>query len=69
MIDVLINRLALTQLAYCNSRFCFIKITKPAHEHHLQAPTLLQALTPVFHDNLAFSINTAANLKIFIFDI
>jgi len=49
--------------------FVFWKFAKPAHEHHLQAPTLLQALTPVFHDNLAFSINTAANLKIFIFDI
>jgi hypothetical protein len=24
-------------LAYGNSRFCFFKFTKPAHEHHLQA--------------------------------
>jgi len=26
-------------LAYGNSRFCIFKVTKPAHEHHLQAPS------------------------------
>jgi hypothetical protein len=29
-------RLALRALAHGNSRFCFLKFTKPADEHHLQ---------------------------------
>ena len=29
-------RLALALLAYCNSRFCFLKLTKPVGEHNLQ---------------------------------
>ena len=43
-------------LADCNSRFCFLKFTKPAHENHLQAPLRLQALTFVYHDRFVFSI-------------
>ena len=30
------NRLAPALLAYCNSRFCFLKLTKPVGEHNLQ---------------------------------
>jgi hypothetical protein len=43
VIKNLTYRLALTQLAYGNSRFCFLKFTKPDHEHHLQASPLPQA--------------------------
>jgi len=32
-----LSRLApVAHLAYCNSRFCLLKFTKPAHEHNLQ---------------------------------
>jgi hypothetical protein len=31
-----LNRLALALFAYCNSRFCFLKDTKPVGEHNLQ---------------------------------
>jgi hypothetical protein len=37
-------RFAPTLLAYCNSRFCILKFTKPAHERNLHAPSLLQTL-------------------------
>ena len=29
-------RFAPTRLAHGNSRFCFLKVTKPVNEHHLQ---------------------------------
>jgi hypothetical protein len=36
-----------TLLANNNSRFCFLKYTKPAHEHYLQVlPTLLKPASP-----------------------
>ena len=31
-----LTRLALALFAYCNSRFCFLKLTKPVGEHNLQ---------------------------------
>jgi hypothetical protein len=49
-IDNFTYRLAPTQLAYGNSRFCILKFTKPADEHHQQAPSASQALTFVYHD-------------------
>jgi len=48
-----------TLLANDNSRFCFLKYTKPANEHHLQVlpslPSLVPAHLPGFeteHENL-----------------
>jgi hypothetical protein len=37
-------RLALTQLAYLNSRFCFLKLTKPVGEQNLQASSATASL-------------------------
>ena len=37
-------RLALTLFAYCNSRFCFLKLTKPVGEHNLQTVTAAASL-------------------------
>ena len=61
MIDIPTYRLALTQLAYGNSRFCFLKFTKPDHGHHLQAPPLLQALNSYNMTDLFYLDSTAAN--------
>jgi hypothetical protein len=41
-IEILTYQFAPTLLAYGNSRFCIFKFKKPAHEHHLQAPTSSQ---------------------------
>jgi hypothetical protein len=38
-------------LAYGNSRFCFLKFTKPAHVHHLQAALSFASLIcPIYRD-------------------
>ena len=48
-----LSRLALTLLAYCNSRFCFLKYTKPVGEHNLQvanaSASLLQTQFNIQH--------------------
>jgi hypothetical protein len=36
-------------LAYDNSRFCFLKFTKPAHEHHLQVALAAQTSFPAVY--------------------
>ena len=42
--DIFLSRLAPSRrLAYCNSRFCFLKYTKPAHEHNLQGVSVTSA--------------------------
>lgn len=49
--------------AYCNSRFCFLKVAKPAHEHNLQisrAPSanLLQSNMTVSYLQTLLTSNT-----------
>jgi hypothetical protein len=39
-----LSRLALAQLAYLNSRFCFMKLTKPVGEQNLQASSAAASL-------------------------
>jgi len=49
----LLHGLPLLTLAYGNSRFCFLKITKPVHEHHLQAfPITFCKPAAVYRDEL-----------------
>ena len=59
----LTNRLASNaQLAYDNSRFCILKFTKPAHEHHLQvgphlASLCFRSFTTKSNENLTVPYN------------
>jgi len=47
--QILFDMAGLTRrsLAYDNSRFCFLKFTKPVHEHHLQVLPILPSLVLV----------------------
>jgi hypothetical protein len=55
-IDDSLSRLALTLLAYGNSRFCLLKFAKPVHERHLQASNASASLNFLQLDKFFFSI-------------